>query len=65
MSPEKQVRGASYPKSRLWKLNLLLKKNFITGLLVMTPLWETYLILKAFLTLGRKVLGVPAMRYES
>ncbi len=31
----------------------------------MTPLWGTYLILKAFLTLGRKVLGVPAMRYES
>jgi uncharacterized membrane protein len=52
MSPEKQVRRTSYRKSRLWSLNLLLKKYFITGLLVITPLWGTYLILKAlFLTL--------------
>ncbi len=52
MLPEKQVKRTSYRKSRLWKFNLLLKKYFITGLLVITPLWGTYLILKAlFLTL--------------
>ena len=55
MSPEKHVKKSSYSKyskRRGWKFNLLLKKYFITGLLVITPLWGTYLILKAlFLTL--------------
>lgn len=52
MSPEKQVKRASYRKSRIRDFNFLLKKYFITGLLVITPLWGTYLILKAlFLTL--------------
>jgi len=39
-------------KTRLKKFNLFIKRYFITGLLVITPLWGTYLILKAlFLTL--------------
>jgi uncharacterized membrane protein len=46
------VRRSLRRKNRFKKFNLLLKRYFITGLLVITPLWGTYLILKAlFLTL--------------
>jgi uncharacterized membrane protein len=46
------VRRPLRRKNRFKKFNLLLKRYFITGLLVITPLWGTYLILKAlFLTL--------------
>lgn len=39
-------------KNRLKQFNSFIKRYFITGLLVITPLWGTYLILKAlFLTL--------------
>lgn len=46
-------------KNRPSKLSLLLKRYFITGLLVVIPLWGTYLILKAlFLTLEGVVGGL-------
>ncbi len=46
-------------KDRPSKLSLLIKRYFITGLLVIIPLWGTYLILKAlFLTLEGVVGGL-------
>jgi uncharacterized membrane protein len=49
----------------LKRIRSSIKRYFITGLLVITPIWGTYLILKALLVTLEGVLGQVLRRYAS
>lgn len=47
----------SYPRLRIFMLKTLLKRYFLTGLLVIIPIWGTVLILKAIFVGVEGILG--------